>query len=273
MTVADVLRGTGSLRRSILRVRDEGGRTVGLAFLVTDTLAFTCAHVVNSALRTPRDEDATGESVTLEPAFRSGEAAVEAVESTVEHWSATARPRHASDDVAVLRLRNAVEGTEPVRLENPSVSWGAPPVVAFGFPAGRPEGVWHPGTLRGVVASGWLQINQDTGAGYRVERGFSGGPVWDETRQAVIGMITMADLGEVRAAYAIPSTSLLAAVPELRDELRQPPPYPGLAPYPETMREAFLGRDAESRAVVDRLDGERWVTIAGPSGSGKSSLL
>lgn len=271
MAVADVLGGAGALRRSILSVRGNGGHTVGLAFLVTDTLAFTCAHVVNDAIGTSRGEDATGGSVELEPAFRPGNGAV--VEATVEHWSAVARPRNASDDVAVLRLRNAVDGTGPVRLENPPVVRGDLPVWAFGFPAGRPQGVWHAGMLRGVVASGWLQINQGTGSGYRVERGFSGAPVWDEVQQAVIGMITVVDLGEVRAAYAIPSAHLLAAVPALRGELRQPSPYPGLAPYSEAMREAFLGRDTEARAVADRLDAERWVTVAGPSGSGKSSLL
>ncbi|MEV6522723.1 serine protease [Longispora sp. NPDC051575] len=265
MAVAEVLRGADALRRSILSVRDQDGGTVGLAFLVTDTLALTCAHVVNSATGTPRDADATGGSVELAPVFGDGAP----VRATVEHWSATGVPRHAADDVAVLRLREVVAGTAPVRLGDPPEVRGELPVWAFGIPNGRPRGVWHAGTLRGVVASGWLQIDQGSGPGYRVERGFSGGPVWDEERQAVIGMIAEADLGKVSAAYAIPSAHLLAAVPDLR----QPSPYPGLAPYPEAMRGAFLGRDAETRAVADRLDSERWVTVAGPSGSGKSSLL
>ncbi|MGY0235547.1 nSTAND1 domain-containing NTPase [Longispora urticae] len=267
MAVVEVLDGADALRGSILSVRDGAGRTVGLAFLVTDTLAFTCAHVVNSATGTPRDADATGVSVELAPVFGPDGGAV--VRATVEHWSAVGVPRHAADDVAVLRLHDAVAGGTPVRLGNAPAVQGELPVWAFGIPAGRPLGVWHAGTLRGVVASGWLQINQGADPGYRVERGFSGGPVWDEARQAVIGMIAEADLGKVSAAYAIPSAHLLAAVPELR----QPSPYPGLAPYPETMRAAFLGREAETRAVVDLLDGERWVTVAGPSGSGKSSLI
>ncbi|MEV4709806.1 trypsin-like peptidase domain-containing protein [Micromonospora sp. NPDC049374] len=271
MAVAEVLRGANALRRSILSVRDHGGHTVGLAFLVADTLAFTCAHVVNNATGTSRGEDATGKGVELVPAFYPSEDAV--VEATVEHWSAVAMPRHASDDVAVLRLRRPVGGTGPVRTGNPPFVQGDLPVWAFGIPAGRPQGVWHAGTLRGVVASGWLQIDQGSGPGYRVERGFSGGPVWDEAQQAVVGMITMVDLGEVRAAYAIPSAHLLAAVPVLRGELWQPSPFPGLVPYPETMREAFLGRDADVRALVDRMNAERWVTVVGPSGSGKSSLL
>jgi hypothetical protein len=64
-----------------------------LDFLVTDKLAFTCAHVVSGALRTSRDAGATGESVKVESAFRYGEGVIaEAVEATVGHWSATARP-------------------------------------------------------------------------------------------------------------------------------------------------------------------------------------
>lgn len=271
MPSADELSGAAALNRSLLSVRSNDGDVIGLAFLVTETVAFTCAHVVNTAIGAARDADATGETVELAPVFGADSDAV--VAATVEHWSAEARPRLATDDIAVLRLRHAVAGTGPVRLQNPSELRGATQVRAYGMPAGRPRGVWHAGTLQGVVASGWIQINQSAGVGYRIERGFSGGPVWDEARRAVVGMITVADLGEVRAAYAIPAPHLLAAVPALRGELRQPSPYPGLVPYPETMRDAFLGRDQEARAVADRLDGARWVTISGPSGSGKSSLL
>lgn len=271
MPLVDELSGAGTLNRSLLSVRGNDGDVIGLAFLITDTVAFTCAHVVNTATGTPRGVDVTGESVELEAVFGSDTGDTAA--ATVEHWSAEARPRQAADDIAVLRLRHPVAGTGPVRLQNPSGPHGTAQVRAYGIPAGRPRGVWHAGTLHGVVASGWIQINQSADAGYRIERGFSGGPVWDEAQRAVVGMITVADLGTVRAAYAIPSASLLAAVPALHGELRQPSPYPGLVPYPETMREAFLGREPEARDVADLLGSERWVTISGPSGSGKSSLL
>lgn len=271
MPLSAELNSASALSRSLLSVRNNDGRIVGLAFLVTDTVAFTCAHVINTATGRSRTEDATGATVELETVFGPSEGTV--VEATVEHWSAATSPRQAADDISVLRLQHSVEATEPVRLQNPSGPHGEAQVRVFGMPAGRPQGVWHAGTLKGMVASGWIQINQSADTGYRIEQGFSGGPVWDEAQRAVVGMITVADLGEVRAAYAIPAPSLIAALPALRDELRQPSPYPGLIPYPETMRDAFLGRGMETRAVANLLDQERWVTISGPSGSGKSSLL
>ncbi|HVE82127.1 MAG TPA: protein kinase [Myxococcales bacterium] len=49
-------------------------------------------------------------------------------------------------------------------------------------------------------------------------------------------------------------------------------PYPGLHAFGAEDRSTFFGRDAQVRAVVDRLRGEPVVLVAGDSGAGKSSL-
>ncbi|KIX79247.1 hypothetical protein SF12_05650, partial [Streptomyces sp. MBRL 601] len=41
------------LERALLRICDGRGQPVGLGFLVSDTMALTCAHVVTAALGTP----------------------------------------------------------------------------------------------------------------------------------------------------------------------------------------------------------------------------
>jgi WD40 repeat protein len=56
------------------------------------------------------------------------------------------------------------------------------------------------------------------------------------------------------------------------------PPYPGLEAFAEEDAAVFFGRDAEIREVLERLDPvvptrRRFVTVVGPSGVGKSSLL
>lgn len=51
-----VVPGPRSLDAAVLRVRDGRGQGVGVAFLVSDTLALTCAHVVQAALGTTGDE-------------------------------------------------------------------------------------------------------------------------------------------------------------------------------------------------------------------------
>ena len=56
-------------------------------------------------------------------------------------------------------------------------------------------------------------------------------------------------------------------------------PYPGLEPFTADRTKVFVGRDEESRALLDRLKRgsqepvQRFIPLVGPSGSGKSSLL
>ena len=49
-------------------------------------------------------------------------------------------------------------------------------------------------------------------------------------------------------------------------------PYRGLRAFEAGDRAVFFGRDAEARAVIERLRGDRLVVVAGDSGVGKSSL-
>ncbi len=65
--------------------------------------------------------------------------------------------------------------------------------------------------IRGRTANGWLQIEDTNVTGYRVQPGFSGGAVWDEQLDGVVGMVTVADRQpEVRAAFIIPTDRLVA---------------------------------------------------------------
>lgn len=50
-------------------------------------------------------------------------------------------------------------------------------------------------------------------------------------------------------------------------------PYPGLRPFDADDADFFFGRDADTEAVLERLAPGAIVTIAGVSGTGKSSLL
>ncbi|MEI2746778.1 MAG: hypothetical protein V9G22_15830 [Ottowia sp.] len=58
--------------------------------------------------------------------------------------------------------------------------------------------------------------------------------------------------------------------PELGDELC---PYVGLDAFVERDRERFFGRDAVVDELVERLREKHLVVVAGPSGSGKSSIV
>lgn len=68
-----------------------------------------------------------------------------------------------------------------------------------------------------------------------------------------------------------------AALTELTPEARaglipEGNPYRGLRAFEAEHRALYFGRDAEIRAILERLSGESFVLIAGDSGVGKSSL-
>ncbi|MFE3637758.1 trypsin-like peptidase domain-containing protein [Streptomyces sp. NPDC059168] len=262
----------------MLQIRDPRGMTVGLGFLVSDELALTCAHVVNAALGTsPETAPAAHATVDVTlPLLRTpaggrpdGEAVgASHVTASIEQW-VPPRPSGAGD-VAVLRLNAALRGGWPVRLVDEPDVWRHPARV-FGFPEGRPGGVWHSALLRAPQANGWVQADLAEG-GYRVSRGFSGSPVWDEELGGVVGMMALAEEGEPPASYLIPSAGLLDAWPGLRPLVLPPSPFRRLLAFEEEDAAVFHGRLAESEAVAAMVDAERWTAIVGPSGSGKSSL-
>jgi len=76
---------------------------------------------------------------------------------------------------------------------------------------------------------------------------------------------------------AVPPAHALSAGPDQRDaptdDADQRPPYVGLRAFERADAELFFGRDAAVQRLVDLLADRRTVTVVGPSGSGKSSLV
>jgi DNA-binding SARP family transcriptional activator/WD40 repeat protein len=75
----------------------------------------------------------------------------------------------------------------------------------------------------------------------------------------------------LEAAVLRQDTSLMRAVPMRR--VSEQCPYRGLEPFGPDDADTFFGRDADIEHVVERARPGAVVAIAGPSGSGKSSLL
>lgn len=217
---------TTSLESAIVRFRSTGDNVVGVGFLVTDRHVLTCAHVVAAALRlrhgTP---DVPQADLQLDfPLLAPGQVST----ARVVHWQADA-------DVAGLELDGQPpSGASPVRLVTAGDLWGHS-FRAFGFPSGYERGVWASGVLRGRQADGWLQIEDVKQTGYLVAPGFSGGPVWDDVLDGVVGMIVAADTHErVKAAFLIPADVLAAAWPDVVRAYGEPaiPPQATAAPPP-----------------------------------------
>lgn len=258
--------GPAALDAAVLRITDQRGHCWGAGFLVSEQTALTCAHVVSAVLGTPEDQlpaDSARVFVDL-PLLRPSGSGQAPVPARIVHFAA------GDDDVAVLRLEAGIPQGRPVRLVDAPDVWGHPARI-FGFPEGRPAGVWHAGVLRSRQADGWIQTDLAS-AGYRVSGGFSGSPVWDEDLTAVVGMVAVAESGDPAASYLIPSDALLRNWEPLRSLTLPASPFRGLAPFQEADEESFHGREEESDELTAEVIAERQVCLVGPSGSGKSSL-
>ncbi|MFB6945435.1 trypsin-like peptidase domain-containing protein [Streptomyces sp. NPDC060286] len=279
--------GTGpqSLDAAVLRVLDGRGQPVGVAFLVSDTLALTCAHVVHAALGTTGDAAPPASArvqvdLPLVPAPQP-DGGTPATTAGVEHWVPPRTPDGGSSvpsaraessmpttrddvvepaDVAVLRLQTPLPGAAPVRLVHADELWGHP-MRAFGLPVGRPGGVWHAGVLRGRQADGWVQADL-AGNGYPVSRGFSGGPVWDDRLSGVVGMVTVAESGQPPVSYLIPTGGLLAARPELRAVTLPPSPFRAKV-YTASGAQALKSVDMGTGRVTQLLSEAKETLVSG----------
>ncbi|MBN2862367.1 MAG: hypothetical protein JXN62_04335, partial [Bacteroidales bacterium] len=50
-------------------------------------------------------------------------------------------------------------------------------------------------------------------------------------------------------------------------------PFPGLRPFRPEESDLFFGREKESEEIINKLLTNKFVTVIGASGSGKSSLI
>jgi energy-coupling factor transporter ATP-binding protein EcfA2 len=251
-------------------------RTHGVGFLVAEQHVLTCAHVVNLALgRDRRAQNPPTELVDLE--FPLADDAF--CRAQVTRWEppppSGIRGSEGADIAGLVIVRGKPPpGVTPARLTS-GVSAGCQ-VDVFGCPDGvtrRPDGVWAPGRVAGVVGGELLQIDADRDAAWQAQPGFSGSPVIDRASGAVIGMFKAASThDEHRESYAIPTSVLCAAWADVLVVL-PPNPYKGLAAFTPADAELFLGRDAERAELLSKVRQHPFVLVVGPSGVGKSSLV
>ncbi|HBB32238.1 MAG TPA: serine protease [Cyanobacteria bacterium UBA8803] len=196
-----------SFKASITRIFHTNGAVVGAGFLVSGQYVLTCAHVVTAALGISGNitEAPTG-SIDLDfPLVAPGQK----IKAQVVFWQPM-NPLAVGEDIAGLRLEGVLPNdAQPVQLVTADELW-AHPIRIFGFPSGHNNGVWASGVLRDKLANSWVQIEDDKVPGLRVERGFSGAPVWDETLAGVVGMTVAAETQrqEGKVAFIIPTKVL-----------------------------------------------------------------
>ncbi|XVV03006.1 CU044_2847 family protein [Actinosynnema sp. CA-248983] len=224
----------------------RGGDAVGMGFLVGADLVLTCAHVVGDEVDFPF----LGPASAVSEVFRSDSA-----------------------DVAVLRVAEVPAGARALRVVAHD-GLRDHRVRAFGVTAHRPDGVWSHGVVRSPIAGGRIHVEDDRSHGVPLSRGFSGGPLLDDELGAVVGMVVeVEERADRRIGYALSGAALHETWPDLASLAAADSPFRGLEPFAPEDAEHFFGRAARARELRDLLDGTGVLVVAGPSGSGKSSLV
>jgi hypothetical protein len=220
---------TTQLKLSVVRIYSNSSQVVGAGFLVSQKYILTCAHVVADALGLSRSiVEMPDVEISIDFPML---AAKKLFKAKVVFWRPV-NPSEFAEDIAGLELENSPpEAAQPARLITSEDFWGHPFQV-LGFPAKQSNGVWASGELRAGISNGWVQLEDVKQAGYRLEPGFSGAPIWDEKLEGVVGMAVAADLNrpETKAGFMIPVKVLCEAwselgeqaIPKLRAELELP---------------------------------------------------
>ncbi|MFF5114993.1 NB-ARC domain-containing protein [Streptosporangium sp. NPDC000509] len=248
------------------------GEPIGAGFLVTERQVLTCAHVVNVAIGADPIDPARPEYPVLVRFPLSGSARL--FEATVVGWAPVGT--EGADDIALLELADE-SPARPVRLVDTSEVWGHG-FRTYGFPDGHPGGLWATGLVRGPQSTGWIQLEDVKTPGAAVEGGFSGGAVYDEQLDAVIGMIVARDVHESRKiGFMLPAALLVAGVPGLAAHVEAHEDPAGVLSGVPSLPPHFVARTRELGLVADSLRSDlptdgRQVAIVGMGGAGKSVL-
>ncbi len=290
------------LESCVIKIFHPSGRAAGTGFVLTPTLAVTCAHVVAAAGRGPGETLAIsfyGEVLKPDGASETRQVSEEVepdrpmgtheVSILDQGW---ADPEHG--DVAFLRLDGLPEGVTPVELARSATACEGQPFTSFGFASvvDIPERHAH-GSLVGIVQApngSLLQLKADF-----LAAGMSGAPILHLDTGRVVGMVCKVPgifQPDPGLAYAIPVDRLWQLWPE--GEPR--PAQPDLAGYLRGAAsgylpgfEAFLafylgtpgapapfgGRQAQLEELDAWLQDGRspYGLLAAPAGRGKSALL
>ncbi|MFK5971249.1 MAG: trypsin-like peptidase domain-containing protein [Candidatus Marithrix sp.] len=269
-----------TLNHAVIRILiddQEPCQAVGAGFLVSPRHFLTCAHVINDALRLPKDtSDIPEETVYLDFPLLPKHHPLQA---KVHKWFAVKESNAMGEfeDICVLEL---VAKTPLPKQAQPvpivvieSNAFFDRAVRTFGFPVGRDDGDWLNGVLHGTISNGWVQLESEVGR-RGVAPGFSGTAVWDKAENAVAGMMVSIHTGTVdTAAYMIPVVTLINAWAELNQHSRPANPYRGLAAFREEDVDNYFGREDTVQELVKLVDKQIFTAIIGASGSGKSSIV
>ncbi len=211
------------LKKSIARIKQKDGNTVGVGFLVDECRVLTCSHVIRDALNlTTNDLNEKPESnVFLDFPYDYNKRLSMA---KVEYWSPP--KSNGGLDVACLDLWG-----HPPKESCAAPFWETVTSIAslrnnkvqlYGVPPHFDEGIWTTATIVNDRGDGLVQLKVDSNDEVLFGCGFSGVPVWDEKRQSIVGILTTArKRKEAKVAWMIPVYKVNEIWPEIKNQNQQ----------------------------------------------------
>lgn len=257
------MKSSEDLTKGIVQILRHDGTVAGTGFIVSKNLIATCAHVVLEARAGPSDK--------VKVRFNNPDTTECNAFVIPERWRSPDK-----GDISILTFEEELPSEVEVLLIGSSAGVTGHKVCTFGFPVvGDIKGIWGHGEVIGKVTergNSLLQIDSN-----EITKGFSGAPLWDESRQRVIGIV----VGTVKkdlfdklqnVAFVIPSEILHSICPEIK--INDICPYRGLFSFKEDDEYLFFGRERLVLELGKQLrTNPRFLAIVGSSGSGKSSLV
>ncbi|MDQ1252906.1 MAG: hypothetical protein QG646_2048, partial [Euryarchaeota archaeon] len=257
------MKSSEDLTKGIVQILRHDGTVAGTGFVISKNLIATCAHVVLEARAGPGDK--------VKVRFNNPNATECNASVIPESWRSPDK-----GDISILTFEEELPSEVEVLLIGSSAGVTGHKVCTFGFPVvGDIKGIWGHGEVIGKVTergTSLLQIDSN-----EITKGFSGAPLWDESRQRVIGIVVGAIKKDLldklqNVSFAIPSEMVQSICPELK--IREICPYRGLFSFKEADEYLFFGRGKILREIEEQLRiNPRFLAIVGSSGSGKSSLV
>jgi WD40 repeat protein len=263
----------------LVGIAEPEGRIVGVGFLLQSRQVITCAHVVNRALGLQIEQRKRPDvPVILTFPFLPSHRSLRARVSKDGWWPAQGY----SGDVAVLDIQDAL----PANAQPAALAMAVTrdhEFAVFGFPATMPMGVWSEGRFVGHVSGDWYQLEGLHAVGRGIESGFSGGPVWDNRLNAVVGLVVGADLNPgAKTAFMIPVPAVVQHWPRLHESIRSDRSELGSLNNVPPLPPNFVSRQHDflmiKRALLEyeeRAAGQssaRLIGMTGMGGIGKSVL-
>lgn len=277
---------------SLIRIL-RGAETRGTGFVVSQTMAVTCAHVIEKMGRKP------GDRILVQ--FHAGGEQREA--SVLErYWSpsAPAKPEDRAEDIAILQIdignMGLPEAVAPAKLGSTRGSiFHSTEVRGFAKLPGKHGFATALGNTRGFEQyrdnQKILQIRAEP-----ILQGMSGAPVYDLITDRVIGMVSEY-IENKPLEYAIPSESIVALCPlipiyppqSIEEYLTAIREFTSTLPYvslgndlkldqvyvEQLVRERSASSPIEHRSIplFDVLTKNSRIILVGGAGSGKSTLV